>query len=103
MSEPRAPVWNVALPAEAEPPFEVFVEGVQLTEGADFQVDGRWLRITRPLRAAPPRLGLGGRILLSIGIGVYKDRVDTVDVRYRVGGEARHVSGLPVIPPAPAG
>ena len=94
-----APVWSVALPADAEGPFEVFVEGKRLDPEREFTVDGRWLRITRPLRTPPPKLSLGGRILLSIGIGVYKDRIDTVDLRYRSGGEIRNATGLTAIPP----
>jgi hypothetical protein len=97
VTEPT-PVWSVALPADAEPPFDVFVEGRQLT-AEEFSVEGRWLRLTGPVRVPPPKLGLGGRILLSIGIGVYKDRVDTIDLRYRAGGEIRNATGLTVIPP----
>ena len=98
MSEP-ASVWSVALPADAEPPYDVFVEGRKLDPETEFTAEGRWIRITRPVRTPPPKLGFGGRILLSIGIGVYKDRIDTIDLRYRSGGEVRNATGLTVIPP----
>lgn len=94
------PVWSVALPAGAEPPLEVYVNGAPCREGVDYVVEGRWLRFSRPLASRPGRrLGLGGRALLSAGIGVYGDAPDTVDIRYRAGGAWRAATGLPVVPP----
>lgn len=98
------PTWNVALPADAGPPFDVFVNGATVVEGYDFTVDGRWLRFTRPLATRSPKLTMWGRALLAIGIGVYKDtRQDVVDIRYRSGGEVRHATRLPVVPPSGSG
>ena len=96
MSEP---VWSVPLPADAEPPYEVYVNGEPKREGVDYTVEGRWVRFTTPLK---PKVetGLGRRIMLGIGIGVYGDlRADSVDISYRAGGTTRLATGLPVIPP----
>jgi hypothetical protein len=90
--------WSVALPAGAEPPYLVFVNGEERTEGADYTVEGRWLRFSTPLRPAK-KLGLGAKTLLAIGIGVYGRAGDSVDVRYHAGGQPRFASGLPIIPP----
>lgn len=93
------PVWSVALPAGAEPPYTVFVNGVQQREDEDFTVDGRWLRFRSPLKVRP-RLSPRQRIMLAIGIGVYGDlTADVVDIQYRARGEPRSATGLPVIPP----
>ena len=46
------------------------------------------LRFHRPLRAQPP-LGLGRKVMLAIGIGVYGDlKGDSLDLQYREGGRA---------------
>ena len=69
----------MALPAGAGPPFRVYVNGEERVEGEGFAVEGGRLRFTPPLRAQPP-LGLGRKVLLGIGIGVYGDlKGDTLD------------------------
>jgi len=92
-------VWSVPLPEGAERPFTVYVNGEPRVEGEDFTVDGRWLRFTTPLRPRP-KLGLGAKILLTIGIGVYGDlTADVVDLQYHRAGRPQLATELPVIPP----
>ena len=92
-------VWSVPLPAGAEPPYEVFVNGLAKTEGGDYTVEGRWLRFSQPLNPKV-QMGLARRMSLLMGVGVYKDlKADVVDLQYRVGGQVRSQSGLPIIPP----
>ncbi len=94
------PVWSVPLPPDAEPPYDVFVNGERRAPGVDYGVDGRWLRFTSPLNPQP-QLGLGRRIMLAIGIGVYGDlKGDSVDVSFHRGGRSELASGLPIIPPS---
>lgn len=82
-------VRTVPLPAGAEPPIRVFVNGEEWTEGTDFTVEGGAVHFRRRLRAQPP-LGLGRSIMLAIGIGVYGDlKGDTLDLTYRAGGVTR--------------
>lgn len=88
-------VHSVALPAGAEPPFRVYVNGEERTEGRDFAVEGSTMRFTPPLRARP-RLGLGRQTLLAIGIGVYGDlKGDTLDIQYQRGGVSQ-VTNIPL-------
>lgn len=97
-------VWSVALPKGAEPPFQVWVNGEPREEGSDYAVEGRWLRFSTPLvpKVRTPRRGLGRRMALLAGVGVYGDqKADTVDLRYHVGGQVKHATELPIIPPAP--
>jgi hypothetical protein len=79
-------------------PFEVFVNGVLQTRGADYDVAGRTLRFRKPL-AKEGRLGLLRWTSMFLGVaGTYRKN-DTVDVVYEVAGRRRVASGLPIIPP----
>ena len=90
-------VHEVALPTGAGPPFRVYVNGEERAEGAGFVVAGGTLRFTPPLHAQPP-IGLGRKILLGIGIGVYGDlKGDTLDLQYHAAGQAR-VATIPLTP-----
>lgn len=92
----------MTLPAGAEAPLRVYVNGEERAEGAGFAVDGGTLRFTPPLRAQPA-LGLGRKVLLGIGIGVYGDlKGDTLDVTYSLGGRARTVT-IPLTPDGEGG
>ena len=84
-------VRAVPLPAGAEPPIRVFVNGEEWTEGTDFAVEGGLVRFHRTLRAQPP-LGTGRKIMLAMGIGVYGDlKGDTLDLAYREGVAVRTI------------
>ncbi len=90
-------VHEVVLPAGAEPPFRVYVNGEERAQGTGFVVEGGSLRFTPPLRAQPA-LGLGRKVLLGIGIGVYGDlKGDTLDVQYQRAGQAQTVT-IPLTP-----
>ncbi len=86
------------LPRDAREPFEVFVNGVPQTAGADYQVVGRTLRFTKPL-AREGRLGALRWASMFLGIaGTYRKN-DSVDVVYQAGGRRKVAAGLPIIPP----
>jgi hypothetical protein len=95
-------VHEVALPAGAEPPFRVYVNGEERAEGEGFTVVPGALRFSPPLRAQPA-LGFGRKVLLGIGIGVYGDlKGDTLDLQYRAGGQSRVVT-IPLTPEGEGG
>ena len=95
-------VHEVALPADAQPPIRVYVNGEELAEGERFVVDGHALRFAPPLHAQPP-LGWWRKVLLGIGIGVYGDlKGDTLDLQYRSAGQARVVT-IPLTPEGEGG
>ena len=99
---PDTQVRSIALPPGAEPPIKVYVNGEEWRAGPDFTVDGSVLRFHRPLRAQPP-LGIGRKVMLAIGIGVYGDlKGDTLDLQYRQGGVTRMVP-VPLNPGEAAG
>ena len=88
-------VRSVALPAGAEPPIRVYVNGEEWSEGDDFTVEGPSVRFHRPLRAQPP-LGLWRKVMLAAGIGVYGDlKGDQLDLGYRLGGTTK-VTSVPL-------
>jgi hypothetical protein len=88
------------LPAEARPPFDVYVNGVSVAEGADYTYRDGALHFARPLDAGR-REGLWQKLVMSTaGIGYY-NRGDSIDVHYhRDGGGMGVVSGKRVEPAA---
>jgi hypothetical protein len=91
-------VWTVPLPRDAREPFEVFVNGVPQTAGADYHVVGGTLHFTKPL-AKEGRLGVLRWASMFLGVaGTYRKN-DSVDVVYQAGGRRKVASALPIIPP----
>jgi hypothetical protein len=85
-------VRSVLLPAGAEPPIRVYVNGEEWAEGTDFTVEGPVLRFSRALKAQP-KLGLGRSVMLAMGIGVYGDlKGDQLDIQYRSGSQSLSAS-----------
>jgi len=94
--------WRVPLPDAAQPPLEVFVNGVRQAEGRDYSVEphgeGRALAFARPLQKEG-RLGFWRWTLMFFAIvGTYR-KDDSVDVRYRIGDETRLATGLEIVAP----
>ena len=87
----------VRLPADAGPPFEVFVNGVLQEPRRDYDVrDDRLVFRERLIQPAPTTARFLARLMVA---GRYKPE-HTVDVVYRAGGETRTAHGLTVEPPA---
>jgi hypothetical protein len=94
----RGPRWTVPLPRGAEPPYEVFVNGVPQTEGVDYELHGRTLSFDRPL-AKEGRLGAVRWAGIFLGLfGTYRKN-DSVDVQYTVGGTRQLSTYLDIVPP----
>jgi hypothetical protein len=91
------PLWRVALPRGAEPPYRVFVNGVPQREGADYRVRGRELHFRKPLEKE--RIGLGRWTAMFLGLFGSYGRNDSVDVQYRLAGQETVATGLDIIPP----
>jgi hypothetical protein len=89
--------WRVPLPRGAEPPFEVFVNGVPQKEGSDYRVAGRELVFEKPLEKE--RLSKGKWAAIFFGLWGYYGKNDSVDVRYRLAGAETLATGLEIIPP----
>ena len=77
--------WLAPLPADARPPFEVFVNGVQQQPGADFDQIGRTLVFRHEL-AGEGKLGFWRWLSLFLGVaGTYRKN-DSIDVVYDRAG-----------------
>jgi hypothetical protein len=91
--------WLVRLPADAEPPFKVFVNGVPQAEGSDYTVQKGHLVFSKPL-AKEGRLGFWRWLLMFLSIaGTYR-RNDSVDVQYESQGRTRVATGLDIEGPS---
>jgi hypothetical protein len=90
--------WRVPLPAAAQEPFEVFVNGVLQRHGSDYEVRGREL-VFRKALAKEGRLGALRWLSIFLGVaGTYRKN-DSVDVVFEAGGRRTVVSSLPIVPP----
>jgi hypothetical protein len=92
--------WIVPLPPAAEPPFEVFVNGVPQREGVDYELRGHALAFPRHIEKEG-RLGFWRWTAMFLALfGTYRKN-DSVDVQYTTpGGERRLAIGLDIVPPA---
>jgi hypothetical protein len=88
---------RVLLPDGVSRPFQVYVNGVEQTEGADFEVRGEWIEFAREL--VPPRQESARSVFRGFFFGRYRTE-HVVDLACHVGGRAHVFSGLRVEPPA---
>jgi hypothetical protein len=88
---------RVRLPRGAEPPYRVFVNGVEQQEGTDFKVVDGELRFARTLEKE--RLGLGRWTAIFLGLFGSYGQNDQVDVQYELAGRTAHATGLDIEQP----
>ena len=93
VSSGSSPSTRVKLPLEVQRPFDVFLNGVQQTEGTDFVVTAGELVFTRRLERE--QVGKGRWTSMFLGIAGSYGKDDSVDVVYTVGGERRVAAKLP--------
>jgi hypothetical protein len=83
------------LPAGAEPPFVVYVNGVVQREGADYEVRAGEIVFNRQI-LKEDRVGFGRWLAMYIGIfGTYRKN-ETVDIEYRHSGKTELASDVPL-------
>ena len=87
---------RVRLPARAEPPFTVFVNGIEQSLGADYAIEGGEIVFSRPI--VKEKVGAGRWLAMYLGLfGTYRKN-ETVDVQFSRDGKVQLSSDLPVIP-----
>ena len=89
--------WRVPLPAGAEPPIRVFVNGVPQEPGKDYEMVRGELVFNRPLEKE--RLSKRRWTAIFFGLWGYYGKNDSVDVQYRRGERELIATGLEIIPP----
>lgn len=87
---------RVRLPAGAEAPYTVFVNGIEQREGADYNLRAGEIVFTREL--VKERVGTGRWLAMYLGLfGTYRKN-ETVDLQYHRDGKVELRSDLPVTP-----
>jgi hypothetical protein len=88
---------RVRLPRGAEPPFTVYINGVEQREGKSYRVAAGEIVFARPI-LKEEKVGLGRWLAMLIGLfGTYRKH-ETVDVEFHRRGKVELASDLPVRP-----
>jgi hypothetical protein len=87
---------RVRLPAGAEGPFEVFVNGSREAEGTDYTVRGNEILFNRTLYEE--QVSKSRWLAMTLGLFGSYERHDTVDVDFNLRGERRSITGAKVEP-----
>jgi hypothetical protein len=88
---------RVRLPDGVSRPFQVFVNGVEQTEGGDFTIAGAWIVFAQEL--IPPKQDNARSVFRGFFYGRYRTE-HVVDLACHVGGQAHVFSRLPIEAPA---
>jgi len=87
---------RVKIPAGAEPPFTVFINGVEQNEGSDYHVEGAEIAFTRPI--VKEKIGTGRWLAMYLGLfGTYR-KDETIDLQFNRNGKVELIPDLEVIP-----
>lgn len=87
---------RVKLPAGAEPPFAVYINGVEQSQGGDYEIEGGEVVFSRPI--VKEKIGTSRWLAMYLGLwGTYRKN-ETVDLQFRRGGKTELVSDLPIVP-----
>ncbi|MDP9189647.1 MAG: hypothetical protein M3O25_10405 [Actinomycetota bacterium] len=87
---------RVRLPAGAEAPIDVFVNGSVETEGEDYTLRGNEILFNRTLYKE--EVSKSRWLAMSLGLFGSYERHDTVDVDFHINGERRSITGAEVLP-----
>jgi hypothetical protein len=87
---------RVKIPAGAEPPYTVYINGVEQTEGEDFNIEDRELVFTRPI--VKEEMGTSRWLAMYLGLwGTYR-KDEKVDIQFQRNGKTELVADLDVVP-----
>ena len=87
---------RVKLPAGAEAPYAVFVNGVDQREGIDYEVRAGEIVFTRQI--VKEKVGTGRWLAMYLGLfGTYR-KDETIDLQFQRSGKVELISDLPVQP-----
>ena len=87
---------RVKLPAGAEAPYTVFINGVEQRAGGDYEIRAGEIVFARQI--VKEKVGAGRWLAMYLGLfGTYR-KDETVDLQFQRGGKVELVSDLPVQP-----
>jgi hypothetical protein len=87
----------VQIPRGAEPPFAVFVNGVEQKPGEDYEVEGDRLVFFKHLEKEG-KLGFWRWLSMALSIAGSYGKNDSVDLHYTMGGRRQVAVGLDIEP-----
>jgi hypothetical protein len=87
---------RVKLPHGAEPPFTVFINGIEQSEGGDYSLEGGEIVFSRPV--VKEKIGTSRWLAMYLGLwGTYRKN-ETVDLEFTRDGRIELLSDLAVVP-----
>lgn len=89
---------RVSLPAGAQPPIRVYINGIEQTEGVDYRIQGTEIVFARSM--IKEKVGIGRWMAMYLGLfGTYRKN-ETIDVEYHLAGDPKShlVSDVEVLP-----
>jgi hypothetical protein len=87
---------RVKLPARAQPPFVVFINGVEQSEDVDYRVRAGEIVFTRPI--VKEKVGAGRWLAMCLGLfGTYRKN-EAIDIQFTRDGKTTLADDLPVEP-----
>jgi hypothetical protein len=87
---------RVRLPAGAGPPFTVFINGIEQSEGRDYSVEAGEIVFSRPI--VKEKVGTGRWLAMYLGLfGTYR-KDETIDLQFSREGKVQLISDLTVVP-----
>ena len=95
MGEAQSVKSAVRIPRSAEPPFAVFVNGVQQVQGTDYRVEGEMLVFSKHLEKEG-KLGFWRWLSMALSIAGFYGKNDSVDVHYNLHGKRQVAVGLDI-------
>jgi hypothetical protein len=96
MSESIEVGRRVRLPKGAERPIQVFINGVEQSEGANYSIHGREIVFKRAL--VKERVSGGRWLAMAMGLFGSYGKNETVDIHFRRGGRTQVVSNAEILP-----
>ena len=92
---------RVKIPSGAEPPFTVFINGVEQSRGGDYDIEGSEIVFSRPI--VKEKIGTGRWLAMYLGLfGTYR-KDEKVDLQFSRAGKIELTPDLPIVPyPDPA-
>jgi hypothetical protein len=87
---------RVRLPGGAGRPIQVFINGLEQTEGADYSIHGREIVFSRPL--VKERVSRGRWLAMALGLFGSYGKNETVDIHFRRAGATQVISDAEILP-----
>ena len=96
MSESVEAGRRVRLPRGAERPIQVFINGVEQSEGDDYSIHGNEVVFSRALMKE--KVSSGRWVAMTLGLFGSYGKNESVDLHFRRGGKTQVISDAEILP-----